>query len=202
MAWTTAASGQPITADLWNADVRNQVIARVTSSTRPSGASAGQYIYETDTYRTYLYDGSAWILVGGHAAWVTYTPTLTASTSNPTLGTGSSVSGRYWRDGKFCQVQATVSFGTSGVAAGSGIYRISLPFTASASNQTAVGTWTGYDSSAAGGVGGWCNIAASTAYVTVVYNSDTFFTSSVTNALPWTWAASDSISLSLAFETA
>lgn len=202
MAWTTASAGQPITADLWNADVRNQTIARCTSLTRPASPSAGQYIYETDTARTYLYDGSAWVLVGGHAAWVTYTPTLTASTTSPTLGTGSSATGAYWRDGRLCHVQASVTFGSSGVNAGSGSYRLSLPFTGGSRAQNVVGTFWAVDSSAAAWATGFVTLAAAGTYVTFGYNTDTFFASSILNNAPWTWAASDSLSMSITYETA
>src|SRR5688572_17632849 len=58
-----------------------------------------------------------------------YTPALTASTTNPTLGTGSGQQGRYYRDPITGLVwgQARIAFGTSGTNAGSGTYRISLP---------------------------------------------------------------------------
>lgn len=202
MAWTTAASGQPITADLWNADVRNQVIARVTSSTRPSAATAGQYIYETDTQRVYVYNGTTWILSGGNAAWVTYTPTLTASTTNPTLGTGSTATGRYSRDGRTVNAQVDIVFGSSGVSIGSGTYRISLPFTAGATAQPVTGVAYVRDASASTQAMCWVTIGAGATFATLQYNSDTFTTSSVTNAAPWTFAASDEFHLSFTYETA
>jgi len=33
-----------------------------TSSTRPASPFEGQYIYETDTNRTLVYDGGAWVM--------------------------------------------------------------------------------------------------------------------------------------------
>lgn len=56
-----------------------------------------------------------------------YTPALTATTTNPTLGTASVQSGRYFQIGKFVIANFAIKFGTAGAVAGSGAYRISLP---------------------------------------------------------------------------
>lgn len=63
-------------------------------------------------------------LVGAYDA---YTPTLTASTTNPTLGSGSSATGYYKRLGHRVEGYATIQFGSAGVAAGSGYYGLLLP---------------------------------------------------------------------------
>lgn len=60
----------------------------------------------------------------------TYTPTFSATTTPPTLGTGGSTSGRYMRLGDLVFVWISVTFGSSGVDAGSGTYTLSLPVTA------------------------------------------------------------------------
>lgn len=62
--------------------------------------------------------------------WQTYTPTLTAASSNPTLGTASSATGHFYRVGQLCTAFFRIKAGTSGFAAGSGLYRISMPLTA------------------------------------------------------------------------
>ena len=68
------------------------------------------------------------------AVWETWTPVLTASVTNPNLGsTGSSV-GRYTRINKLVIAQTNFTFGGTGVNAGSGIYKSSLPFTAQGSS--------------------------------------------------------------------
>ena len=77
------------------------------------------------------------------AAYETWTPTLTASTTNPTLGTGSSQTGRYGRVNKSVYGQGQISFGTAGVAAGNGFYYISIPVTAQSSGVLC-GTWQAY----------------------------------------------------------
>ena len=63
-------------------------------------------------------------------AWTSYTPTLTAATTDPVLGTGSTVLGRYVTIGRTVHVQVNIKFGSSGASAGSGQYRVSLPVTA------------------------------------------------------------------------
>lgn len=89
---------------------------------------------------------------GIQSIWATYTPALTATTTNPTLGTGSTIAGTYQQMGKWIVGTAEIVFGTSGVAAGSGNYNISLPVAQVAGAATAgrlVGSGAYFDSSAA-----------------------------------------------------
>jgi len=65
-------------------------------------------------------------LAGIQAAPTAYTPTLTSTTS-PTLGTGSSVIGRYQQVGHTLRGWFFITFGTSGAAAGAGFYQVSIP---------------------------------------------------------------------------
>lgn len=60
-------------------------------------------------------------------SWV---PILTASTSNPTLGTGGTIKGYYYKIFDQIYIWAEFRFGTAGISAGSGSYIISLPFPA------------------------------------------------------------------------
>lgn len=60
----------------------------------------------------------------------TYTPQLTASTTNPTLGTGSNIVGYYYKLFDDIWTWGQFRFGTSGASGGSGTYSITLPFTA------------------------------------------------------------------------
>lgn len=138
-------------------------------------------------------------------AWTSYTPTLTASTSSPTLGTGSSATGAYMRAGKLVIGRARVAFGTSGTAAGSGSYRVSLPATATAVGQTsAITSVRIFDSSANAIATPVAVVGASGAYLEFQYPASWpsgAFTS-VTNSAPWTWAASDWLELAFVYEAA
>lgn len=68
--------------------------------------------------------GLSWTSIGSITA---YTPALTATVTDPVLGTGAITLGRYATVNKVCFVQGVIIFGTSGVSAGVGNYRISLP---------------------------------------------------------------------------
>lgn len=66
--------------------------------------------------------------------WKTFTPTLTASTTDPNIGTTGSVqTSRYMQLGKTVIYQGIIKFG-SGSSTGNGSYYISLPV---AANNTA-----------------------------------------------------------------
>jgi phage tail tape-measure protein len=64
------------------------------------------------------------------AAWENWTPVLSASVTNPNLGTTSTKDGRYCRINKTIIAQANFTFGGAGITAGSGFYKCSLPFAA------------------------------------------------------------------------
>jgi len=66
------------------------------------------------------------------AAWESYTPTWTASTTNPTIGNG-------FIEGRYCQIQTLVIVSAyvipgSTTNYGSGNYRVSLPIDAKGTN--------------------------------------------------------------------
>lgn len=128
---------------------------------------------------------------GTHGIW---TPALTASTTNPTLGTGATQQGSYVINAGLVTIQFTIIFGTSGVAAGSGTYQISsLPFNIDTDWQgagMALGQVWITDSSATAFEARTLRTTSSPANV-LLMSSPTG--GSVTNASPWIWAASDSI---------
>lgn len=66
-------------------------------------------------------------LVALAGARTTYTPALTAATTNPTLGTGGVITGRYTQVGKLVIGEFFIAFGSAGTSAGSGNYFVSLP---------------------------------------------------------------------------
>ena len=68
MPYTTVANGEAITPALWNTNVRDQTIARVTSSTRPVSPTEGQVIFETNTYKLGIYANGAWRLIGNYTS--------------------------------------------------------------------------------------------------------------------------------------
>ena len=132
------------------------------------------------------------------AAWETWTPALTASTTNPTLGTGSTATGRYGRINKTVFGNCRIFFGTSGTNAGSGFYFVSLPVTA---QGVGVVAGSGYVYDASTGLVRHVSIAIdSTSRVALYLENQTNYAVSSTN--PWTWAASDQIQFSFEYEAA
>jgi len=131
------------------------------------------------------------------AAFETWSPALTASTTNPTLGTGSSQTGRYGRVNKFVYGVGQIQFGTSGVNAGSGVYYFSIPVTAQASGVVC-GTWQAFDSSASAVYLGSL-VMDTTSRMVMYYNNPA---SVITNSTPVTWAASDFIRVNFNYEAA
>jgi hypothetical protein len=132
------------------------------------------------------------------AEWETWTPVLTASITNPTLGTGGSTGGRYARINKTVFGNAFIVFGTAGTNAGNGFYFCSLPIAAQSNTWPMGGGWI-LDSSASlerhieitpdtvNRVGLWID------------NSTNF---ALSNGNPWPWGASDQIRFSFCYEAA
>ena len=135
-------------------------------------------------------------------AWTTYTPTLTASTTDPTLGSGSSATGAYIAAGKLIIGRARIVFGASGTAAGTGNYFVSIPVTARATTDL---------------VNGSCRLVHSTTTIArpfpaltttsllvmeypATWPSDT--QTLVGDSAPWAWGASDSIDITFIYEAA
>jgi len=132
----------------------------------------------------------------------TYTPALTASTTNPTLSDNLShvTEGWYRRIGKLIQVEVFIRFGNSGVAAGSGGYRISLPRNSAAYGRTIpLGYGYVYDDSA-----GWrpqvMALYGAATYIILATNPASSGAGAVTQAAPFAWANNDVIAVHFEYE--
>lgn len=145
------------------------------------------------------------------ARYTPYTPTLTASSSNPDLGTAPTTTGYYRRDGNRVWGYAGITFGTSPTA-GSGTYGLLLPAEPIDRNQP-VGSGYLIDLSdnvrmvlAAAGVA--TSFFAATASKAVLFTSNIATegigsgANPVGAAVPWTWAEGDSITLQFDYEAA
>lgn len=132
--------------------------------------------------------------------WFDYTPVLTATSSNPTLGASSATEGRYCVIGTLVYVIARVQFGSSGAAAGSGTYEVSLPVPVNVSQYSAshtIGVVLLVDSGTTRTVG---TARMQTGDAVNVLMQATGTNVSVSDAVPWTWANNDLIELSLTYE--
>ena len=132
-------------------------------------------------------------------AWTAYTPTLTASTTNPT---GWTQTGYYMQAGKLVHVKGTLTAGGA-MTAGSGTYRIALPVNAQTALGSAVleGSTYLYDNSTGNAYSIAVPYAANAAYIQLVYGTGGTGAFVGHNA-PWVWAASDTIQFAFSYEAA
>lgn len=126
----------------------------------------------------------------------TYTPALTATTTNPTLGTSSNQVGRYSRIGNQVNGEGLIQFGTGGTNAGSGVYLVSMPTAVDAS--IGVGMLVGSFTAKCAGLftrGDLYLNTAATGLCRLVYTSVAINGSYVSTAhnAPGAWTANDSI---------
>lgn len=140
-------------------------------------------------------------LTGIQAAWTSWTPVLTAATTNPTLGSGSSQVGNYLQIGKFIIAAGRVAFGTSGVSAGSGRYSMSVPVTAATGTVLSMGVGIYTDSSGPTTFTILPRLASSTTFFMYLDNQ-TSGTFGVSSSAPVAPAASDSFDFLLVYQAA
>jgi hypothetical protein len=124
-AQITALSG----ADLWNGRLQRQTDSTGTTTRQQTGL--------------YVYEGAWKPLVGDGHGGTANTPTLTATTTNPTLGTSPTNEWDWWMLGPFLVGSITIIWGTGAPTPGSGTYEITLPV-APASISTNAGVPLGW----------------------------------------------------------
>lgn len=125
----------------------------------------------------------------------TYVPTLTAAGGNPTLGSGSDSDGSWYQIGPLVYFAFSIQFGTSGVATGTGQYRVALPVPVLPGNLAKVSLGRGrvIDNNVA------TDLGSSIIELEMLDGDPTKLIMAVEEAVtiaatvPWTWAASDRI---------
>lgn len=139
-------------------------------------------------------------LGAGLGVWTSYTPSWTALTTNPTLGS-STITGRYKAlDSKTYIVQISVSITTGGAwNAGSGSYRFSLPSVTAATGRIQVGSAHVLDSGTAH-FSGTCKVSSGSTIIDEVVIGDATGNRLLGHNVPVTWATSDQINLSIMLE--
>ena len=129
-------------------------------------------------------------------AWTSYTPTLTASTTNPTNWTQT---GYYMQVGKLVIAKFDLLAGAS-MTPGSGFYRVALPV---AANVGGIAQFPGGQVLLSGtSTAGWTALAwvAASTYAELVYAAGTAVT--VAHNAPWTWANTHRIRGQITYEAA
>ena len=210
LAFVTVNAGDVSVTDASITDRRLHALsrpgrARITanSAARSAVPVEAEELWRQDLLTKEIWDTTAWREVprrdGGGSAWTSYTPTLTATTTSPTPGSGSVVTGAYYQLGKMVTYRATIKFGTSGVAAGSGFYEVSLPVTArTLASSRQQGSATAWDNSTSNFEDGCVFIETGATTKARLSIGGTV----VTNAVPWTWAASDQFDFTITYEAA
>lgn len=105
----------------------------------PAGATSIEDADITDarTHAALAHDGLLDSVFGATPGVPTaFTPAFTSTGTAPTLGSGSSAAGKYATVAQVVSGVGRIVFGSSGVAAGTGSYRVSLPVAASTTHQT------------------------------------------------------------------
>lgn len=136
--------------------------------------------------------------------WTAYTPTWTATTTNPSLGNGI-LEAKYALVGGLCTVRGNLAPGST-TTYGSGEWRFSLPFTAATLGHADFhwcGSATAIDRLAAW-FPGQCRVASGTAYVMCISpTTASGGTGGEWNATrPFTWANTDAMSFTVTYEPA
>lgn len=113
-----------------------------TSSTRPTGVDvyAGKYIYESDTSRTLMYDGTGWVIMNE--------PTQSFTPAWPTglTTTSGTNTGNYKRSDGWIDINVRFTFGASSAVTGS--VSMTLPINAVSGVNPTQFSVAFYDSSA------------------------------------------------------
>lgn len=132
-------------------------------------------------------------------AWTPYTPTLTASTTNPTNWTQT---GYYARAGKLVVARFLLTAGAS-VTAGSGTYRIALPANARTDVPMPTGSAYMYDASA-GAIAVTPYFTLASTYLGLRYPATWPSGAAIdlSHNAPFAWAANDQISGQIIYEAA
>lgn len=172
-----------------------------SSSTVLSASWAPSFILVEDI------TGSLWpigqsINVGMIASepWISYTPTLSADTTAPTLGTGAIAQGKYTKIGRTVFGSMVFQFGT-GAAAGSGYYRIALPYASPTpgTGDFIVGSAIMYDNSAGVVRTGSTSIDGNNQIFRVFHDGGGAI-NLVSNSAPFVWAQGDKLEFNFTYE--
>jgi hypothetical protein len=163
-----------------------------TSGTRPTAPYEGQQIYETDTDKTLVWSGSAWLYLSTPqtteiGAWASFTPAW----SGITVGNGTNT-GVYALQNKMLFVKTKFVMGSTSAMTGFPTFTLPASSVATTTNQLVFGV-AGSDDVGSGLYISSCYLISSTtvrAYCALA--SGTYVSlANITNTVPFTWATGD-----------
>ena len=175
-----------------------------TSSNRPASPFEGQMIYETDTDKTLVYSGSAWLYSSTPQTTELGAPTaFTPTWTNLAVGTGGSASnvGSYIKVNKLLFMRVRTVLGSSGASV-TGKIGMTLPASLSLQGTPQLSTIQSiqvvFVDTGTATVGGWVARGTDTRLDLIAYNvAGTYPVDSTSNAsVPFTWVAGDAVEIS------
>ena len=165
-----------------------------TSSTRPASPYEGQMIYETDTDKVLVWNGSAWRFLNTPqttepGVWTSFTPSWT----NLTVGNGT-VSAHYSIVNKILFVRVKFTMGSTS-SMGDPL-RMTLPasLTQNTDAQESIG-WAQLTDTGVASYTGFVNVSSSTQVTIAVINASSTYgqTNNVNGTRPFTFATGDTV---------
>lgn len=182
-----------------NVTERAQLVADLTSAGAPPSSTRPLVVARADAFPgaalEVTQDGVTWYAIGAGSAWAPYSPSLTATSTNPNLGTGATATGAFQVSGGILNGYFSIQFGT-GSSSGSGTYRVSIPSPVHPDlldSFMPVGSVRLRDDSAPT-ERIWALITVpGNANVLEMRSTGETGATQVTNNVPWTWAPSDRI---------
>lgn len=165
------------------------------------------YLEESSASATYLTQVNASTTYAAksdfsNTAWTVYTPTITADSGGFSLGNGS-IAGRYKQIGKTVFFHAKLVFGST-TNPGGGHWNFGLPVTAYDSNFQFSASILDDGAAWYGGIGNGNYTGSTTSFAVIIPGTNASVTTwaTVGNGGPFTWGASDNITISGTYEAA
>lgn len=163
---------------------------KCTSTTRPASPTAGDQIFETDTLRTWVHDGTGWIILSEPPVAWAYPFTAGLTQGNGFWG------GVYQRSDGWCDVEAFFEFGSTSAITGAVFFNMPI-------NRSALGPYLPdtlnvayWDISAGQVAKGMLGAGNNPVLLALDVSGTVTALLNLANVTPFTWAAGDRIAIS------
>lgn len=176
----------------------------------PAAGSQRLYLDSGNSNKLSRKDSSGVVVVvegggGSIPAWSSYTPTWSATSGTPAVGTGGSLTGSYQQLDKTVHFELHLVLGTTGMSTGTGTWSFSLPVAAAAAPSgvgqkgfVLGGYYEDFGTRAYASPGGRLKTSSTTAFE-LTYSLDSSTNPGSSNTIgataPFTWGSSDYLSI-------